>query len=319
MKTINISAGRYWFYFFLIFAIVIKFSLFFYILTNTPRAFLMEDSPIYLTAANSFLDFIIHPQHGLTHSQYPMPGYPLILTVCLYALGLSIYQIVLIQIILNLFTAFIVSRIARSINPDWGPLSALIVLLDLPLTVYSQTILTEAFFIFAVSCFIYCFNRYLLIPSLRRLVLAALTLVFCVYIRPIACYLPWPVAFFIVFLGTTGHWKRNLCHACLLIIIFMGLTIPWQYRNYKRYGDIRLSTISVSTIDGHSFFKESAAKKILIAPKMPNYVFYPYAFSRNVLELLTTPGRTSYFHSRVWFIFARFLVICSLCSGPRGS
>jgi 4-amino-4-deoxy-L-arabinose transferase-like glycosyltransferase len=310
MKTTNVSTGRYWFYFFLLVAIAFKFSLFFYIVTVMPGAVLKPDSFLYLQGADSIRNFFLHPQYGLTHSAYSLPGYPLILAGCLYGLGLSIYQMVFIQILLNFLTAFVVARIARSINPNWAALSALIVLLDLPLTVYSQIILTEAVFILVLSCFILCLNRYLAIPSYRRLILAAFILVLCMYIRPITCYLPWLVAAFIICLGSAGHWKKNLAHACLLVLVCYGLCLPWQYRNFKRYGDARMSSIAESTFKVHSFFKDSDEKKALIAPNAPNYVYYPFSFSRNVLELLTTPGSVSHCRSLSWMAFSKIFGYC---------
>lgn len=304
-KTTDVSTGRYWFYFFLFVAIVFKFSFFFYVVTVVPGAVIKPDSFLYLRAADSIRDFFLNPQHGLTHSAYSLPGYPLILAFCLYGLGLSIYQMILIQIFLNFLTAFIVARIARAINPNWALLSALIVLLDVPLTIYSQVILTESVFILVLSCFILCFHRYLEVPSYRRLILAALTLALCLYIRPITCYLPWLVAVFIIFSNCAGHWKKDLAHACLLVLVCYGLCFPWQYRNLKRYGDARMSSIAEATLKVHSFFKDSDEKKALVAPHAPNYVYYPFAFSRNVLELLTTPGSVSHCHSRAWMAFAK--------------
>jgi len=306
MKTTNVSTGRYWFYFFLLVAAVtFKFSLFFYIVNVIPGAFIEPDSPLYLQAADSIRDFFLHPGHGLTYTSQAMPGYPLILAGCLYGLGLLIHQMIFIQILLNFLTAFVVARIARSINPNWAAVSALIVLLDLPLTVYSQLIMTESVFILVLSCFILCFHRYLIIPSYRRLIFAVFTLVLCVYIRPIVCYLAWPVAAFIICFRCAGHWKKNLAHACLVILIFYGLCLPWQYRNFKRYGDVRMSSIADRTFKLHSFFKDSDEKKAGIVPKASNYIYYPFAFSRNVLELLTTPGSTKHCRSISWMTFSK--------------
>ena len=37
---------------------------------------------------------------------------------------------------------------------------------------------------------------------------------------------------------------------------------------------------------------------------MPNYIFYPFSFLRNVVELLTTPGSISHDLSRKWVDFS---------------
>jgi len=76
IKIINVSIGRYWFYFFLIVAIVIKFSLFFYIVTVIPVAVIDPDSPVYFQGADSIRAFLLHPQYGLTHNSQACPGYP---------------------------------------------------------------------------------------------------------------------------------------------------------------------------------------------------------------------------------------------------
>ena len=300
MKTTNLSTSRYWFYFFLLVAITIKFSLFFYIFAVIPQAVIKPDSLLYLQSANSIRDFILHPEHGLIHSMQPMPGYPSVLAFCLYGLGLSIHQMIFIQIILNFLTAFVVARIARSINPNWASVSAILVLLDLPLTIYSQVILTEAVFVLVLSCFILCFHRYLVSPNYRRLILAAFVLALCIYTRPISCYLPWLVAAFIIYSRCGGHWKKNLIHAGLIVLVVYGLCLPWQYRNLKRYGDFRISSIAQSTLKPHSFFKDTKEKKALIAPKVPDCIFYPFAFWRNLVELLTSPGSISHDLSSSW-------------------
>jgi len=248
MKIANFSTSRYWFYFFLVVAIVIKFFLFIYVFTVIPQDVMKPDSLMYLKAAASIRDFILYPSHGLTHSMQPMPGYPSVLAFCLYGLGLTIHQMIFIQIFLNFLTAFVVARIARLINPSWGALSALIVLLDLPLTIYSQIILTEAVFVLVISWFIFCFYRYLEIPEYKRLILAAFVLALSIYIRPITCYLPWLVAVFIIYSRCAGHWKKNLIHAGLIVLVVYGLCFPWQYRNFKRYGDFRISSIAESTL-----------------------------------------------------------------------
>lgn len=134
-NTLGVGRGRHWFYFFLLVAIVFKFSFFFYMLHVMPQAFIEPDSPVYFQGADAIRSFFSHPENGLTHHTQALPGYPLILAFCLYGLGLSIHQMIFIQVLLNFLTAFVVYRIARSINPPWAPMSALIVLLDLPLTV----------------------------------------------------------------------------------------------------------------------------------------------------------------------------------------
>lgn len=296
---------RPWFYSLLIFAAVLKFALFFYIITMIPEAFLDPDSPRYLKAADSIHTFFLYPAGGLTHSMKPLPGYPLILAFWQYVLGLSLHQVIFVQILFNFFTAVIVARIAHSLNPKWEVWGLFIVLLDVPLTIYSQMIMTESFFVFALACFILCFHRYLRTPSYRRLMGAILVLVICGFIRPVAYYLPLVVAAFVVFSRCAGHWKKTLAHACLILLIFYGLSLPWKYRNYKRFGDARMSSIGDVTINRYAFFKDSKAKKPEVAPQMSDYLYYPMAFLRNVTELLTTPGSTKHCRSLPMLYFTK--------------
>ena len=304
-KTAQVTTGRWGFYFFLAVAVAIKFWLFFHIINRIPGAVLDPDSYQYLFDGESIRNFFLRPELGLTNSRLPTPGYPLFLAICRHGLGLGIHQVIFMQILLNFVAALLVSRIAWSLNPRWEMLSAFIVLLDIPLTVYSQLIMTESLFIVVLACFILNFHRYLLLPSYQRLILAALFCTLCVYVRPIAYFLAWPAAAFIIYSRCPGNWKKTLIHAGLVILIFYGLCLPWQYRNLKRYGDFRMSSIADQTSKVHSFFKDSEEKKALVAPGVPNYIYYPIAFSRNVVELLTTPGSTKHCDSRPLLIFCK--------------
>ena len=64
-----------------------------------------------------------------------------------------------------------------------------------------------------------------------------------------------------------------------------------------------MSTIDKYTIKKHSFFKDSDEKKFVVAPTMPKYLYYTYAFSRNVIELTTTPGSMKDTLCMSWMVF----------------
>ena len=307
MKLSDMKTGYRWFWFFIFVAAAIKFSLFYYIYTVIPLNFREQDSPVYLQGAESIWNFYLHPEQGLEHNNQAMPGYPLFLSLCLYGFKLAIHHVIFIQVFLNFVAAFVVSRIARAMNPDWAPVAAIIVLLDFPLTVYSQLIMTEAVYMVALSCFILFFHRYLVKPSYRRLIFAVMTMVLCVYIRPVTCYLAWPVAAFILWFRPAGSWQKNLVHALLVIFIFYGACLPWQYRNLQRYGDPRMSRIADYTLERHSFFKDTAKmKKISALKNTPDFVYYPFAFLRNARELLLTPGSAkSSTLCMSWMIFGK--------------
>lgn len=198
-----------------------------------------------------------------------------------------------------------VAKIARSINPKWEILSLFIVLFDTPLTIYSQLIMTESIFIFALVYFIYCFHQYITTPGYKLLIGATLALTVCGFIRPVAYFLPLVVAAFVICFRSAGNWKKSLIHAILILLVFYGLGLPWKYRNYKRYGDARLSSIGNVTVKLHSFLIDSKTKKEEVAPTTPNYLYYPYAFSRNILELMTTPGSTKHCQSSVLLGFTK--------------
>jgi len=301
----TLTAEQRWFYFCILVAIVIKFSLFFYIVNVIPLAFIDGDTPVYLQGAKAIHDFLINPSHGLMHNSQALPGYPSLLALFLYGFNLSIAQIVFIQIILNFVTVFVVMKIARAINPKLEKLAGIIVLLDLPLTIYSQMIMTEAIFVTVLACVILFFHRYIVNPTYQRLLLAALLLALLLYIRPVSYFLPIFIAAFVLLSGCAGSRKQGLIHVFLILLISYGACMPWQYHNYKRFGNARMSSIGDNTIQVHSFWKDSQEKKSKYGRHMPDVIYYPFAFSRNVLELLTAPGSVSPCKSRGWTVFVK--------------
>ena len=100
---------------------------------------------------------------------------------------------------MTFFAAFITFKVANLIDPKLSYLSASIVLLDPPSTIFSLMLLTDTIFLSLMSLFILTFIIYLKTEKKYFLILSALLLAVAVYFRPIGYYLGIGVTLFIIY------------------------------------------------------------------------------------------------------------------------
>ena len=213
-------------------------------------------------------------------------------------LKIPLAGIVFIQILLTLAAAFLTYKTAIRIDPRLGFLSALIVLYDPPVTIFSLIILTEAVFLFLMALFMYVFVRYLENSQKRTLVMCALVLVASVYVRPASYYLGIVPVFFVIWQATRRReWKKMVVHASLFAVIVSGITGLWHYRNYSLFGQNTFSSINNATVGMHGLYKSYSRRveKGEIPGTENPVIYYSRLTTRSFLSLMTRPGSLKYF------------------------
>jgi 4-amino-4-deoxy-L-arabinose transferase-like glycosyltransferase len=284
-------------------ALGIKFVLFLHIAFVDPASIMQNDSYGYLADAKAWMQYFSMPSEGLRHSIYRTPGYSFFLAVFHLGFNLPLLGIIFLQIVFNILTAIVVFKTVPLAGRQAGLLSAAIVLLDIPTTIYSSMILTESLHVFVLSLCLYAFVKYINDRRLGWLVAAALFLVVSVYIRPVGYFLGITIAGFVLYLWGIKKVFTGMVHAMVVLILVYGFLGIWQYHNLKVHGVFTFSDINNATIVQNGIIGRYARETDPQLRAMPPVLYYVHSVGQNFLNLMTTPGNMRHFHSRVWRIF----------------
>lgn len=252
---------------------------FWFIYSVEPARIVYPDSASYLNTARALLEtgrFAVHPDMPNTPQVIRTPGYPLFIAGIFSLWENSCWMLLVLQIVISIATIGVTYCMAAALwNERIALLAALLVALDLPSFLLSQTILTETLFTFllasALSAVIYGLRS----PSHHRLWAFAAGLLFsCATLtRPILYYAIWLIAPVFAILTkhdktvgvtdsrqpagpvsqqaagdptrTSGvrekHGRLSLLFACILP--WLVLVGGWQMRNYLSVGSSDFSQI----------------------------------------------------------------------------
>ncbi|MFC1708740.1 ArnT family glycosyltransferase [Candidatus Omnitrophota bacterium] len=288
------------FFIVLLIALFLKLCLFVYAEIHAPETKFQIDSEIYTQTAGNLV------AHGAFTTVYNddgkyspellrTPGYPLFLGIFNGVLKIPYSGIILIQIFLTLLSAFLVYKTAFIIEPRFAYLSALIVLFDPPVTIFSLMLLTETVFLFLISIFMYIFTLYLRDQKLKYIILSALLIAMATYVRPIAYFLGAAIGVFIIYFALRAKFKRLLIHALVFFLIVYSLLGIWHLRNYRFTGRNTFSNITLLAAS----YREHCRHDDAITKSLPPVLYYLNAGSRCFVSLMTRPGTLKNFNSPV--------------------
>jgi len=281
-------------------AIGIKFVLFLYIAFVNQASIFQTDSFGYLMDARAWVHYFSIPAEGLKHSFYRTPGYSLFLAIFNLSLNLPLLSVVSLQIVLNILTAGVVFKTIHLADRRVGLLSAAVVLLDIPMTIFSSMIMTESLHVFVLALFLYSFVKYINSRHLGWLVLAALFLGATVYIRPVGYFLGIAVAGFILYIWGIEKIFTGLAHATAVLVLVYGFLGIWQYHNLKTHSYFMFTNIDHATIDNNGIIGRYARETEPQFRAMGPVLYYVDSVARNFFSLMTTPGDMKFLHSKFW-------------------
>ena len=283
----------------IIFALIIKLSLFAFAAVHAPQGKLLPDSQGYLKLSDMLASMgVFANQEGsgnLIYETFRTPGYPLFLAIFHVLMKIPLDGIILIQIAMTLLTAFITYKTALEIAPKIAFLSAAIILYDPPITIFSLTILTESLFLLLISLFMFNFMRYLKNRNVGYAILSALILAVTTYVRPVSYYLGFFIALFIIYANGRQNFKKAFAHAMIFVLIVYSLLGIWQVRNYMRCHDTGFCRAERSDLSTQGLFKSYTRNTDPYTKNMAPLPYYINASLRSLVSLMTRPGNFKYF------------------------
>lgn len=283
-------------------ALLIKIFFFCFLVIHAPQSRFQNDSLDYLRTAkilSSQGTFARADTDGsLIYEPYRTPGYPLFLAILQGWMKLPLNGVIFIQVLLTLLAALIVYKTAEQIDPRIALLSAVIILYDPAVSIFSLIILTETLFLFLLSLFMLVFVSYLKNRRFYLIIAAALLLTMATYTRPISYYLGIAVVVFIIYANLRiRSIRKAVAHALIFLVIVNSALGIWASRNYRLTRQRTFSNV-IQGVPKHFGLSGifTANKDPVLKEKKP-VIYYLKASWRCFLSLMTRPGPFKYFRS----------------------
>ncbi len=218
------------------------------------------------------LGYVI-PAQSLMHGSFSVggipeivrtPGYPLLLLP-----AVASHHLLLIAILENLSlaagAAWLIWRITSELVPSskaaWW--AVLLYCFEPVGFLYSEKLLTDLFFAAQLLLFAWLTIRFLLKPTVIRLVGSALALGMATYTRPVSLFLGlWLAPLFFLFPRQLS-WAQRIPRAIAFVLLFTMTLVPWIVRNDKIAGYAGFSAIT----DFNLYFYFGAAVKAKLEHK----------------------------------------------------
>jgi hypothetical protein len=225
--------------FIVLFLLIIKIFLGFYLDNKSPSSFNSKDTESYVQAAKQLCETGKFLDKNNNAEVTRVPGMSIILlpAVCL-DLNINHYVILLnsLMILLSAYFTFKIVKIMR-IEISYVFIFS-IYFLDPAITRYQFQILTEIPFLFFITLVLYTFILGFSKNRSYYLFLGFILITISTFVKPLTLYLPYYLmVFFALLYIFRGFFQINFKHqfiiACLLgTLLHFSLTQIWSYRNY---------------------------------------------------------------------------------------
>lgn len=234
----------------LFFSLTVKLTVFIKVYSTTPSHIITNDFLSYEPPTKALLRagrFAVSPDKLHMPETKRTPGYPVFIAAIYSIFGEDYLFIVIAQILISIGTILITYVIARTLwNSQAALLSALLLSLDIISIEYSQLLQTETLFTFLLLIGVLCGIRLILgIGGWRKnAFFLGATLALAALVRPIGCYLAYPVLIGLFIFGKIirGRWREAALLIFLVALPWVVLVGGWQLRNFLLTGDSEFSS-----------------------------------------------------------------------------
>jgi len=203
-----------------------------------------EDQALYIQLAQNF------PNSGfLGVPTERVPGYPFFISVVYNLFGESIWNVVLVQVILDSISCVVVALMANILFDRGFWIAGILSALNLNMVILSASLLTDTLFLFLFTLFLFSILQYLQNTHARWLILLALFISLATLVRPSSYYL---LPILLIGLVSWRLWHKDtilkigvlsVFYIVIVVVILGGV----HQRNYQQYG----STALVSQTGAH--------------------------------------------------------------------
>ena len=236
---------------------------------NDLTIFHSKDTSTYLTPARELLasgNFAVNNVPEVIRT----PGYPLFLTIGLFAHNVEVITITL-QIILSIISCYLIFLIGKIITNENSARFAALLFCFEPLSItYAYYLLSETLFVFLILLTFYYFVLFLKRDNYLNLIASATVLVTAIYVRPIAYYL---IIFWVILIFLKG--KQFFRGGLLFLLLTFYPLGAWHVRNISRADYNGFSAVSdVMLYFYHASSIEAQQKSLPLRQIIENKGYY---------------------------------------------
>jgi len=185
---------------------------------------------------------IINEKSFISFVPFRTPGYPVFLSFIFLVFGIRPWLILLVHILINLFSIYLIYYITRSIFSVRIALIASAIFAFEPHTLYyCYILLPETLFVFSLIVTLLLVLKVIHSNRWIHYLLLGISLSIVAYIKPIGIYLPIVIGFSLLLF----YKKHKLIFLRIIgsFFLYILLLTPWYIRNYSIYNEIGFCTI----------------------------------------------------------------------------
>ncbi|MHB2149550.1 ArnT family glycosyltransferase [Calditrichota bacterium LG25] len=172
------------------------------------------------------------------------PGYPIFIAIIYVISSNRVWLVLLIQIFLNIFSILLIYKIVLIFfSRKIALLSALLFAIDIYQSLYSVTLLTDSLFVFLFLLSIFYLYKNIKQKNFLLIFSSALFLGIATLVRPISYLFPF-IALIFIFLFGNFRLQIKFIYSLVFSITFLATISPWLIRNYSKYGEAKLSSVT---------------------------------------------------------------------------
>jgi 4-amino-4-deoxy-L-arabinose transferase-like glycosyltransferase len=171
-----------------------------------------------------------------------VPGYPLFIAYIYTLFGEGVWNVILIQILLDSISCIVIALMAHSLFGKGFWIAGVLSVINLNMIILSASLLTDTLFLFLFILFIFSLLQYLQNERTRWLVLLVLFISLATLVRPSSYYL---LPILLIGLVSWRLWHRDtilkIGTLTVFYLVILGVLLgSIHQRNYQQYGSTAL-------------------------------------------------------------------------------
>ena len=198
-----------------------------------------EDQTLYIQLANQF------PSSGfLGVTPKRVPGYPLFVSTIFTIFDKDLWNVILIQALLDSISCVIIALMAKSIFGKGFWIAGILSVANLNMIILSSTLLTDTLFLFLFILFLFSLLQYLKSEHIAWFFLLVLFISLATLVRSVSYYL---LPILLIWLLGWRLWKKDsilkICALAISYVFIVGVLLgSIHQRNYQQYGSTAFIT-----------------------------------------------------------------------------
>lgn len=197
------------------------------------------DAVLYQYLAKNIMEHF-----SFANNEMRTPGYPIFLSIIYFIVGFKPWIVLLIQILLNSYSVFLIYKItSKAFNTTAGLFAAFIIAIDPHQILICHFLYPDILFSTLFLWTIYVYILGLETKKSTYFILVGLLIGINIIIKPVLQYLPLALMLFLL-IWCKFSWKEKAVKSILILFFSIVLTLPWMYRNYSKFNHFSMSSIS---------------------------------------------------------------------------